>query len=130
MYTIDETQIMLEKAAARIPEAFFDGLNGGVCLLEETRLHDKSRPDRPMYILGEYRREAHLGSFINIYYGSFIKVHGHLPAEAFEEALFLTLRHELRHHLEYRAGERTLLADDEKRLRQYLSGQIPDEPIG
>ena len=78
-----------------------------------------------MYILGEYLR--HIGSFINIYYGSFIKVHGHLPAEAFE-ALFLTLRHELRHHLEYRAGERTLLADDEKRLRQYLSDKSRTSP--
>lgn len=119
MYTIEEAEQMLEEVADNLPVDIFDGLNGGICLLEESKLHPDSVPGYPLYVLGEYQRKPFLGAFINIYYGSFLRVFGSLPREQFQEELDRTLRHEFRHHLEWRAGDRTLEEEDIQRLYEY-----------
>ena len=72
--SIDEANDFLDETAGAFPEALFDGLNGGINLLEEVR-PDPEFPDGEMYILGEYCEE-----------------------------LRITLSHELTHHMESRGG--------------------------
>ena len=66
--SIDEVNDILDDFADTIPEALFEGLNGGVNLLEEA-VPDEEFPEGEMYILGEYCEDA-LGRYINLYYGS------------------------------------------------------------
>ena len=69
MMTIDQVNDLLDDMADSFPEALFDGLNGGINLLEEAR-PDPEFPPGEMYILGEYCDDL-LGQYINLYYGSF-----------------------------------------------------------
>lgn len=123
--TIDRMEEMLEEIAARFPEAFYQELNGGICLLPEVKRSPYSRTgDRgSLFILGEYHRDV-MGRYIYIYYGSFIAVHGRLPEPMFYEELYKTVAHEFTHHLEDLAGERGLEIRDEEDLANYL---YPDE---
>ena len=67
--TIGQAEAYLDALAETFPEALFQGLNGGVNLLEES-LPDGEFPEGEMYILGEYCDDL-LGRYINLYYGSF-----------------------------------------------------------
>ncbi len=116
---IDEIQDMLEEISETIPKDFFDRLNEGVVLLPEQKLHSKSRRDRPLYVLGEYRKSI-TGSHIRIYYGSFKRVMEGFEIEEIKEKLRDTLLHEFTHHLETLAGERGLILKDQESLRKYL----------
>jgi hypothetical protein len=49
-----------------------------------------------------------LGRYIAIYYGSFLRVYGHLGREELKDELKKTLKHEFLHHLEAMAGARDL----------------------
>ena len=67
--TIDRVNDLLDDMADSFPAALFDGLNGGINLLEEAK-PDLEFPEGEMYILGEYCDDL-LGQYINLYYGSF-----------------------------------------------------------
>ena len=67
--TIDRVNDLLDGMADSFPAALFDGLNGGINLLEEAK-PDPEFPEGEMYILGEYCDDL-LGQYINLYYGSF-----------------------------------------------------------
>ena len=120
MYTIDETQDTLETAAARIPEEFYEGLNGGISLLPQVKRSPHSRPEKPLYIMGEYRNSLSMGRYIVIYYGSFRRVFGHLDREEYAEELYKTLKHEFWHHLEGKAGTRDLEHEDARKIQSLL----------
>jgi len=119
MVTIDEAQAMLDEIAESLPEAFYNELNGGILLLPDVRFSDYARKD-DLYILGEYVRDHVMGRLINIYYGSFERVYGHLTPEGFKRQLRETLLHEFTHHMESLAGERGLEKKDEVDLQRYL----------
>lgn len=119
--TLQEMTELLEDLVDELPEALFEGLNQGVIIKEEAKLHPETQPGRPLYILGEYVR-SRLGKQILIYYGSFAKAHGYLTPEQLKDRLRDTLRHEFRHHWEYLAGERTLEYQDDEFLRKYIFG--------
>ena len=51
--TIDRVNDLLDDMADSFPAALFDGLNGGINLLEEAK-PDPEFPEGEMYILGEY----------------------------------------------------------------------------
>ena len=55
--TIDEVNDLLDEMAEGFPAALFDGLNGGVNLLEES-VPDEEFPEGELYILGEYCEDA------------------------------------------------------------------------
>lgn len=102
--TIDQVNEILDEIAEGFPAALFDGLNGGVNLLEET-VEDPEFPPGEMYILGEYCDDL-LGLYINLYYGSFAAL---AEREDWTEAVWrdelrTTLSHELTHHMENRSG--------------------------
>ena len=118
MYHIDCVERMLNEIAEELPEDFFKLLNGGVILLPECKLHPQGSGN-DLYILGDYSASRDMGRGIRIYYGSFMRVHGHLPEEHFRAKLRATLLHEFTHHLESLAGERGLEIKDKIELEAY-----------
>ena len=117
--TIDEVNDLLDDMADAIPECLFDGLNGGVNLLEEAE-PDPEFPPGEMYILGEYRDDL-LGDYINLYYGSFAAIaeREEWDDETWEQELRVTLAHELTHHMELRSGLHALDDRDEEELEAF-----------
>ena len=74
-------------------------------------------PEGEMYILGEYCDDM-LGKYINLYYGSFAAL---AEQEDWDEAvwkdeLWITLSHELTHHMEARGGLHALDDRDAEEL--------------
>ena len=100
--TIDRVNDLLDDMADSFPAALFDGLNGGINLLEEAK-PDPEFPEGEMYILGEYCDDL-LGQYINLYYGSFAALaeREDWGQETWEDELYTTLSHELTHHMEGR----------------------------
>ena len=119
MFTIDEVNEMLDEIAAELPEGVFRDLNGGVCLVDETKRSDKD-PAGGLYTLGEYRRDQ-MGRYIVLYYGSLIAVQGTSTQKMMRKRLREVLTHELTHHLESLAGDRTLEKKDERDLDDYFT---------
>ena len=126
--TIDQVNEILDEIAEGFPAALFDGLNGGVNLLEET-VEDPEFPPGEMNILGEYCDDL-LGLYINLYYGSFAAL---AEREDWTEAVWrdelrTTLSHELTHHMENRGGLHALDdrdAEELARWRAELTDQAP-----
>ena len=115
MVPIEEMKRMLSALLDELPAPLFEGLNGGVSLLEE------ERPDpglSEVYVLGEYVQDL-LGSSIVLYYGSFAQVFGDATRSAMEKELRKTLRHEFRHHIEAMAGADDLDVEDARRMEEY-----------
>ena len=117
MCGIEEFDQMLSEIADEIPAEIFNRLNGGIILREECMLHPEGEGD--LFIMGQYSCRHDLGRCIYIYYGSFMRTHGHLPREALREQLRATLLHELTHHLESLAGEKDLALQDRRKLEEY-----------
>ena len=117
--SIDQVNDLLDEMAEQFPEALFDGLNGGVNLLEEA-VPDPEFPEGEMYILGEYMDDL-LGNYINLYYGSFAALaeKEDWDRATWEEELRTTLSHELTHHMELRGGLHALDDRDEAELEEF-----------
>ena len=118
MFTIEEINEMLDEIASELPEGVFRELNGGVSLLPETKMSNKD-PQGGLYTLGEYRRDQ-MGRYIVIYYGSLCAVHGNCSQKKMHKHLRNVLTHELTHHIESLAGDRSLEIEDEKDLIDYF----------
>lgn len=118
MISFEEVGTMLNDIALNLPEDIYIYLNGGINLLPDTKLHAESR-NNDLFILGEYHHEKYLGRYINVYYGSFIRVYGHLSHEQQCEKLRGILGHEFVHHLESMAGERDLEIKDAWEIARY-----------
>ena len=114
--TFDQAGDLLDELAEAFPEALFDGLNGGVNLLEDA-VPDPEFPAGEMYVLGEYREDL-LGRYINLYYGSFAALaeREDWTEEDWRTELRQTLSHELTHHMESRSGLHALDDKDEAEL--------------
>ena len=120
MITYDELGAMLDEIAGELPEDLYRELNGGVILLPDVKIHPQSDDANKLYILGEYNYQPMgLGRYITIYYGSFIRVHGHSNPARQKEQLRKTVFHEFLHHLESLAGERELEIKDAVDLQKY-----------
>ena len=117
--SIDKVNDLLDEMAERFPEALFDGLNGGVNLLEEA-VPDPDFPAGEMYILREYCQDL-LGNYINLYYGSFAALaeQENWGEAAWEDELYTTFSHELTHHMESRGGLHALDDRDAEELAQW-----------
>ncbi len=96
-----------------IPEAYRDGVDGLTIRRDAPR-----HPELPgIYTLGECLTEEHLSDFgsadttrsvIALYWGSFRALAQQNPDFDWEEEIWETLTHELRHHLESLAGDDAL----------------------
>ncbi|NMA25562.1 MAG: metallopeptidase family protein [Clostridiales bacterium] len=122
MLTIEDMQAMLDDIAAEFPPEFFAELNGGIILLPEAKRHEKSKKG-DLFILGSYNRGGNMGRYITIYYGSFMKVYGHLSGDRIREKLRRTVRHEFRHHMESLAGADDLERIDREYIADYQTGR-------
>jgi len=118
LYTIDEINDLLDEIASELPVELFRELNGGVNLLDETKKSNKD-PDGGLYTLGEYHRDQ-MGRYIVIYYGSLMAVYGASSQKKLQKHLRDVLTHELTHHLESLAGDRSLEIEDEIDMQDYF----------
>lgn len=88
----DRFQEILQEEAEKIPEKFFDELNGGVIISEETKLSPYARKN-DLYIAGQYLRSYQMGKQIVIYYGSMMRLFGHLDEDGMRRRI-----QRVRHH--------------------------------
>ena len=116
MLSFEEVGRLLDSAAEALPREIFLDLNGGVNLIDEER-----RDEDGNYIMGLYHHNG-MGRYIEIFYGSFAALYPRLPAEKLEAELRKTLHHELTHHIENKAGDRTLERWDERHKAELAMG--------
>lgn len=108
MLSFEDAGNVLDDLIEELPEGIFDKLNGGVSLIEDELVAEDGR-----YTLGMYIRNE-MGRYIELYYGSFVQLYGEMDDEKFRERLKKTLHHELTHHIESMAGDRSLERWDER----------------
>ncbi|MBC3899274.1 hypothetical protein GH811_06570 [Acetobacterium malicum] len=119
MFTIDETEDMLNEIAEEIPQEFYKELNGGIVLREEAKLHPADIGN-DYFVMGEYNSDSQLGNFIAIYYGSFVQTYGNDTLENYKNKLRSVLKHEFRHHVERMVGVVDLDIEDIEDIQKYL----------
>lgn len=122
--TFEAFRTAAESMLEEIPDEFLRGLQG-VHVLSEAKPEDDYED---VYRLGEYLDpgtpdflggQGGLGRHIALYYGSFAAVAGGDPDFDWEEELWETLTHELRHHVESLAGEDSLVQDDVEEQKHF-----------
>jgi protein-tyrosine-phosphatase len=123
MITYDEAGVILDDLIEELPDGIYDKLNGGVNLIE-----DSKKDDMGDYIMGLYHADG-MGRYIEIFYGSFLDLYGDLDQDAFTDELRKTLHHELTHHVESLAGDRTLEKWDEQQAEKRKYGSIQADSI-
>ena len=115
--TFEEFRAQTEAMLDDIPETFLRGLQG-VHVLEDTKLEEGFDD---VYRMGEYLDpgfdhflggHSGLGRHIALYWGSFRAIAEEDPDFDWEDELWETLTHELRHHVESRADDDSLVQDD------------------
>jgi len=118
MITFDEAQEILTQITENLPQEILKGLNCGIILLPDTIIDNDD-----LIILGRYHVDPlGLGRYVTIHFGSLIKAYGHLPDNLLHDKLKEILHHELVHHLESLAGDRSLEIQDAIDRRKYLGG--------
>ena len=116
MVNFEEAQDIIDRLCAGLPQGIFAELNCGVSTIPDTVYCS-----RGLLVLGMYHHEPYgLGRYITIHYGSMIVAYGHLQAEEFEKELKSVLYHELTHHIEALAGDKSLELEDKKSVAQML----------
>lgn len=115
MLSFEQAGKILDDAVDALPEGIYDDLNGGVNLIRDERRSEDGR-----YTMGLYHHDE-MGRYVEIFYGSFVAVHGNKSDAVFVEELKKTLHHELTHHVESKAGDRTLEKWDEEQTLLWQS---------
>lgn len=110
MYSYDEAREVLADLIDELPDEIFRELNGGVMLMENAKISDDGT-----YTMGTYFRDI-MGRHVEIYYGSFAELYGDMENGEFRDRLKNTLHHELTHHVENLAGDRSLERWDERHM--------------
>lgn len=115
--TFAEFEARAREVFAEVPPEYRAGVDG----LEVER-GIAFHPDLPeVYTLGECRTESYptefggageVRSLVVLYYGSFLRLSREEPEWDWEEEIFETVTHELRHHLESLASEDALEVQD------------------
>ena len=119
MISFDEAAEILDEAAEALPEGIFRELNGGVNLLPDVRKSEDGR-----YLMGLYSHDM-MGRRVEIFYGSFQALYGEIGRDELREHLVATLHHELTHHIEGLAGDRTLERWDEEQTEAWRQSGEP-----
>jgi len=119
MLTFEEAEVVLFELADELPQEILKGLNCGISLT-----YDAVYDVNGLCILGTYHYEPMgLGRYITIHYGSILAVRGYMPPGAWREELKRVLYHELIHHLEHQAGDKSLEIQDKIDKARYLFGR-------
>ncbi len=105
------TEFANQVVDSEVPEPLLDRLNLGIIVVPEAEY------DEEFYVLGHYSVDR-LGRHVALFYGSFAALFEGQPREVWEDQIRETIRHELRHHVETLAGDRSLAREErEARLR-------------
>ena len=101
----------------QIPERFLLDAQGEPIpvIIEEKARRNKGDPPG-VYILGEYITPEYLPPQVSLYYGSFVRLFRDEPVTTWEDELWETLVHEIRHHVEHMAGVFDLDREDLQEL--------------
>lgn len=119
MLAFEDVRDFLSEAADHLPREIYEGLNGGVILSPDEKFHPESRAE-DLYVLGEYVHDpAGLGRYVVIYYGSLVQTCGGRSDEEIRREVRRVLHHELTHHLESLAGDRSLEFEDARAIARY-----------
>ena len=124
MISMEEYQNIITELMDELPDEFFRELSGGVIASEAMVIPDYARGN-DLYTLGQYQVYSGIRQIV-MFKGSFDRVYPQPDAAEARELLRGTLRHELRHHLEFLGGvhnSSSLEAEDERAKQAYLSGQ-------
>ena len=119
MLSFEETGAMLDEIVDAIPADLLEGLNGGVVLLPQGK-HNSRIPSDQYWVMGTYHTHPAMGKWIELYYGSLSAVYRYASAEELRQALERIVHHELRHHVESRAGCDDLVREDNAYVEQAL----------
>ncbi|MBO7709268.1 MAG: metallopeptidase family protein [Lachnospiraceae bacterium] len=119
MITYDEFEQMVKEELSLLPDYVRQDLSGGVLIDPAAYLHPARAAD-DLYILGTYSKGGYMGNQIILYYGSFMATLGYAPRAAVQNQVRETLRHEFLHHMETKAGEKTLVEEDRDRMIKYF----------
>lgn len=115
MVSFEEAAAMLDELADGLPREIFEKLNGGVNLLPARKTDSDGLLVMGMYFVDQ------MGRHIEIYHGSFCKAFPNITAERARAELSKTLRHELTHHVESLAWDRSLEKWDERHKAELLA---------
>jgi hypothetical protein len=120
--TFAEFEATVQTQLEVIPPEYLEGLQGVHCFPEIKR-----DPNEPQLVrLGEYLdpgpdqfldHRIHIGRHVALFYGSFLEVA--YPGFDWEAEIWETLTHELQHHVESKAGDRTLIEWDIEQMRRF-----------
>ena len=111
--SLEEFESLATALIDRIPERLCTELNGGFLLLPEVK------KDGDFYVMGEYIEDGIMGCSIILYYGSFVHLLEDSSPGEWEEELWDTIVHELRHHLESLAGVDDLVREEMAEIEAY-----------
>lgn len=118
MLTFDDFARIVSEEVNLLPSYVHEKLDGGVLADSDVYLHPNRLSD-DLYILGTYSVDPVFGKRIILYYGSFVSTLGNASESAYRDRIRETVRHEFLHHLETRAGMKTLAEEDARRMRDY-----------
>lgn len=122
MVSFEEAGAMLDEIADDLPREIYENLNGGVNLIPARKTDESGLLVMGMYFVDQ------MGRHVELYYGSFCEAFPDATAEVCRRELAKTLKHELTHHLENQAWDRTLEKWDERHTAELLGG-LYDEPL-
>ncbi len=130
--TYKQFRRLLAEMVDELPPAFTRGLQG-VHAIEEAK-PEEDYVD--VWRMGEYLDPGAenflgagegLGRHVALYYGSFVRVAAGDPAFDWEDEMWETLTHELRHHVESLAGDDSLVQEDEWVSQEFERQEQPTE---
>jgi hypothetical protein len=122
--TFEQYQTRIQEYLEIIPESYFKNLQG-------VHVFPEVKPDpheSGLVRMGEYLDpgfesfmdgRTHIGRHINMYYGSFAVVARGRHDFDWDEEIWETLTHELQHHIESQANDRTLIEWDRQQLEKF-----------
>ncbi len=90
--------------ANEVPAELLEELNGGVQTSEKLM---RDTDEKNFMVFGHYIRD-NLGKRVMLYYGTFLHFYENKPVERWEREVLKVIKHELRHHIEARAGQEDL----------------------
>lgn len=121
MISYEEAGRVLDEAVDELPAEIFRELNGGVNLVRR-----QERDENGLLVMGTYNVNQ-MGRYVEIYYGSFRAKYPDAEPDKCARELVRTLKHELTHHIESLAMDRSLEKWDEQHVAELLAG-LDDEP--
>ncbi len=120
MISFEEAAVILDEAVESLPPEIFHKLNGGVNLVQR-----KVTDSNGFLIMGMYFRDR-TGRRVELYYGSFMAFRNSYTPEKLKESLISTLKHELTHHIEDLAGDKSLEIWDAQQKSEMLANRSYD----